>query len=254
MIDLHCHILPGVDDGAQSLSDSLMMARKAVEQGIKKLVASPHHLNNAYENPKSLILDRVKELNEVLRVEQIDLEIVPGQEVRIHGEMLQGYERGEILPVNHTPYILVEFPSNHVPRYTEKLFYDLQMNGLIPVIVHPERNQEIIERSDILYQLVKKGAVTQVTAASLCGDFGKKIRNFSLQLVENNLTHFVASDAHNITNRGFKMSEAFSVIEKKYGNDIVFMFKENASLLIEGKHVYKEDPTHIKRKKLFNLF
>jgi protein-tyrosine phosphatase len=254
MIDIHCHILPGVDDGAQSLSDSLNMARMAVNQGIRKIVATPHHLNNAYENPKHSIIERVKELNEALRLEKIDLEILPGQEVRIHGEMLQGYETGEILPVNHTPYILVEFPSNHVPRYTEKLFYDLQVSGLIPVIVHPERNQEIIENPDLLYRFVKKGAFTQITAASICGDFGKKIRNFSLQLVEANQTHLIASDAHNIKNRSFKMSEAFEVIEKKYGINAVFLFKENAELLIEGKYICKEDPEHIKKKKLFKLF
>ncbi|NWQ41092.1 tyrosine protein phosphatase [Bacillus sp. EB106-08-02-XG196] len=254
MIDLHCHILPGVDDGAQSLSDSLSMARKAVEQGIQRIVATPHHMNNSYENPKHSIMDRVKDLNEKLQEEKIELEVLPGQEVRIHGEMMEGYKAGEILPVNHTPYLLVEFPSNHVPRYTEKLFYDLQMNGLIPVIVHPERNQEIIERPELLYQLVKKGAMTQVTAASICGDFGKKIRNFSIQLIEANLTHFIASDAHNTTTRTFKMRDAFGVIEKKFGNEMVYYFGENANLLIDGKHVYKEDPERIKRKRIFYLF
>jgi protein-tyrosine phosphatase len=254
MIDIHCHILPGVDDGAQSLSDSITMAERAAELGIHTIVATPHHKNGRYENTQQSIIDRVKELNEAIRTEKIDIEIIPGQEVRIHGEMLQGYEVGEILTVNHSPYVLVEFPSNHVPRYTEKLFYDLQMKGLVPVVVHPERNQEIIERSDILYTLVKKGALTQVTAGSVCGDFGKKVKNFSLQLIEANLTHFIASDAHNITSRGFKMSDAFRVIEKKYGMDMVYMFEENAALLIGGKHVYKEDPEHIKRKKLFKLF
>ncbi|SDN05266.1 tyrosine-protein phosphatase [Bacillus sp. OK048] len=254
MIDLHCHILPGVDDGAQSLAQALEMARKAVEQGIHTIVATPHHLNNSYENPKQQILASVEELNQQLRNENIDVKVLPGQEVRIHGEMIEGYLAGEILPVNHTPYVLVEFPSNHVPRYTEKLFYELQVNGLIPVIVHPERNQEIIECSELLYQLVKKGALTQITAASVCGDFGKKIKNFSLQLIENNLTHVIASDAHNVTRRTFKMREAFAVIEQKYGNEMAYYFDDNAALMIEGKHVYKEDPERIKRKKLFNLF
>lgn len=254
MIDLHCHILPGVDDGAQSLSDSINMAKIAIEQGIHKIVATPHHLNNSYENPKQSIIERVQLLNEALHKEKIELEVLPGQEVRIHGEMIDGFLKEEILPVNHTPYILVEFPSNHVPRYTEKLFYNLQMKGLIPVIVHPERNQEIIERSDILYQLVKKGALTQITAASICGDFGKKIRNFSLQLVEANLTHFIASDAHNITNRGFKMREAFGVIGQKYGNEMVYYFEENAALVTEGMQVYKEEPERIKKKRLFQFF
>jgi protein-tyrosine phosphatase len=254
VIDLHCHILPGVDDGAQSLSDSINMARKAVEQGVHTIVATPHHMNNRYENPKHLIIDRVEELNKKLIEENIDLKILSGQEVRIHGELIEGYKVGEILPLNHTSYLLVEFPSNHVPRYSEKLFYDLQMNGLTPVIVHPERNQEIIESPEILYQLVKKGALTQVTAGSIIGDFGKKIKNFSLQLFEANLTHFIASDAHNINGRSFKMRDAFGIIEKKYGTDIAYMFEENAALAISGKHVYKEDPERIKRKRLFHIF
>lgn len=254
MIDLHCHILHGIDDGARDLSESVRMAKKAVEQGIRTIVATPHHLNNRYENPKQSIIDRVRKLNQVLLEEKIDLNVLPGQETRIYGEMVEGYEIGEILPINHTQYVLVEFSSGHVPRYTEKLFYDLQTKGLIPVIVHPERNQEIIERPELLYQLVKKGALTQVTAASICGDFGKKIKSFSLQLIEANLTHFIASDAHNTSNRTFKMREAFDMVQAKYGNDMVYLFEENAELVIEGSHVYKEVPERIKKKKFFNIF
>jgi protein-tyrosine phosphatase len=254
MIDLHCHLLPGVDDGARDLSESIKMAQKAVEQGIHTIVATPHHLNNRYENPKQTIIDRVGELNNLLQEEKIDLNVLPGQETRIYGEMVEGYEIGEILPINHTQYVLVEFSSTHVPRYTEKLFYDLQMKGLVPVIVHPERNQEIVERPELLYSLVKKGALSQVTAASLCGDFGKKIKKFSLQLVEANLTHFIASDAHNTSNRTFKMREAFGIIQAKYGNDLVYLFQENAELVIEGSHIYKEVPERIKKKKFFQIF
>jgi len=254
MIDLHSHILPGVDDGARDLSESVNMAKKAVEQGIHTIVATPHHLNNRYENPKQTIIDRVRELNKALLEEKIDLNVLPGQETRIYGEMVEGYEIGEILPIDNTQYVLVEFSSSHVPRYTEKLFYDLQTKGLVPVIVHPERNQEIIERPDVLYKLVEKGALTQVTAASICGDFGKKIKNFSMQLIEANLTHFIASDAHNTVNRTFKMREAFDIVQNKYGNDLVYLFKENAELVIEGSHIYKEVPERIKKKKFFNLF
>lgn len=254
MVDLHCHILPGVDDGAENLSESISMAKKAVEQGIHTIVATPHHLNSHYENPKQQIIARVEELNKAFIQEKIDLKILPGQETRIYGEMIEGIERGEILPINGTQYVLVEFPSNHVPRYTEKLFYDIQMNGLVPVIVHPERNQEIIERQEILYQLVKKGALSQITATSVCGDFGKKIKSFSLQLIEANLTHFIASDAHNTRHRTFKMREAFKTIKEKYGNDLVYLFKENAELVIEGSHVYKEVPERVKKKKFFKIF
>jgi protein-tyrosine phosphatase len=254
MIDLHCHILPGLDDGAQNLSESISMARKAVEQGITTIVATPHHLTSSYENPKQVIMSRVEELNQALLQEKIDLQVLPGQEVRIHGEMVDGYKLGDILPVDNTQYVLVEFSSSHVPRYTEKLFYDLQLNGLIPVIVHPERNQELIERPEMLYQFVKKGAMTQVTAASICGDFGKKIKNFSHQLIEANLTHFIASDAHNTSTRTFKLREAYNTVQAKYGNELVYMFTENAALVLDGKHAYKEVPERVKKKKFFQLF
>ncbi|MBI0577964.1 tyrosine protein phosphatase [Neobacillus cucumis] len=254
MVDLHCHILPGVDDGAKDLSQSIKMAKKAVEQGIHFIVATPHHLTSRYENPKKEILQHVEQLNQALKQENINLTVLPGQETRIYGELLEGYELGEILPINNTQYVLVEFSSGHVPRYTERLFYDLQVKGLIPVIVHPERNQEIIEQPEILYQLVKKGALSQVTASSITGDFGKKIKNFSLQLIEANLTHFIASDAHNTVNRTFKVREAFDLVQAKYGNDMVYLLEDNAELAIEGQHVYKEVPERIKKKKLFKIF
>lgn len=253
MIDIHCHILPGVDDGAKNVEDSLTMAREAANEGIHKIIATPH-LNNQYGNRKELIIAKVIELNHALQVAGIDVTILPGQEPRIYGEILEDIEKNEIQTLNDSQYIFIEFPSNHVPRYTEKLLFDLQVKGLTPIIVHPERNSELIERPEVLYNLVEKGALTQVTASSLCGYFGKKIKGFSIQLIEANLTHFIASDAHNIVNRSFKMEEAFNLIDSKFGIDYVYLYQENAELLIAGKNVMKEMPVPIKRKKKFLLF
>lgn len=255
MIDIHCHILSGIDDGAKDLNDSLALAKAAVIEGIHTIIATPHHKNGSYENPKPFILEKVEELNQLLQSENIPLTILPGQEPRIFGELLEDYRNGEILTLaNGGQYVFVELPSGHVPRYTEQLLFDIQMSGLTPIIVHPERNQEMIENPDLLYQLVKRGALTQITASSTAGYFGKKIKKFSLQLIEANLTHFIASDAHNLENRSFKMVEAFAEIEKKYGNDMVYLFTENAELLVEGKAVYKEPPIRTKSKKFLGIF
>ena len=178
MVDLHCHILPGIDDGAQNLSDSIEMAKQAVDEGIHTIVATPHYIKNVYENNKQTILTKTAELNDALKTAGIDLQILPGQEPRIDGDLLTNLDKGEVITLAGSPYLFIEFPSAHVPRYTEKLFYDLQQNGLIPIIVHPERNREIIERPEMLYQFVNNGALTQVTAGCLCGDFGKKIKEF----------------------------------------------------------------------------
>ncbi|NMD70163.1 tyrosine protein phosphatase [Bacillus sp. DNRA2] len=254
MIDVHCHILPNVDDGAENIQASMAMAREAVRQGITTIIATPHHKNNQYENPKPQILTKVTELNQALANEKIPLTVLPGQEIRISGEVLEDYQNQEILSLAHSNYFLIELPTGHVPRYTEKLLYDLQMEGLVPIIAHPERNQELVQSPDLLYQFVKKGALTQITAASVCGAFGKKIKQFSLQLIEANLTHFVASDAHNLVNRTFMMQQAYQQIESKYGIDAVYMFRENAELLVDGERVFKEMPERIKKKKIFGLF
>ena len=254
MIDLHCHILAGIDDGAQTMADSLDMARAAVNEGIQTIIATPHHKNGRYENTKLEIIDRVAELNDRLKEENIPLDILPGQEPAIHGGLLSGLTLGEVGTLNHTQYIFIELPAGHVPRYTEKLLYDLQLEGKVPVIVHPERNQEITERPEILYKLVKNGALSQLTASSVSGNFGKKIKSFSEQLIDANLVHFIASDAHNTNKRGFHMEHAYTNIDTRYGVDMVYFFKENAELLINDRNVYKEVPQPVKKKKFLGLF
>ena len=255
MIDIHCHIVFGVDDGAKDLNDSIEMAKAAVDEGITTIIATHHHHNGQYTNSKQDIISRVEILNDELKQRQIPLNILPGQEPRIYGEILGDYNNGQILTLNNSDkYIFIELPSGHVPRYTEKLLFDIQMKGLVPIIVHPERNQEIIENSDILYQFVKKGACSQVTASSVAGYFGKKIKKFSLQLIEANLTHFIASDAHNLSSRSFKMREAYAVVEKEFGMNGVYLFQENAELLIDSKTIYKEIPTRVKKRKILGIF
>ncbi|WP_406944938.1 tyrosine-protein phosphatase [Halobacillus sp. SY10] len=255
MIDLHSHILPGVDDGAQTVEESIQMAEAAVKDGITKIVATPHHRNGAFDNFKNDILIQVTELNRTFRERGIELEVLPGQESRIHGEMIDGLDADEILPVNHeTTYVFVEFPSSSVPKYANQLLFDLQVAGYKPIIVHPERNKQIMENPDLLYSFVKKGAFVQVTAASVCGKFGKKIKKFSHQLIKANLAHLIASDAHNTTSRGFCMKDAYSEVRESFGLDMVYLMSENAENVIAGNILQAEPPEHIKKKGLFSLF
>jgi protein-tyrosine phosphatase len=255
MIDIHCHILPGLDDGASDLEESLEMARLAEKEGIRKIVATPHHQNGKYTNKKAEIIEKTIELNRHLQAEQIDVEILPGQEPRIYGEFLDGLAKNDILTVaHHSTYVLVELPCNHVPRYTEQLLFDIQMKGLTPVIVHPERNFGLMEQPDKLYKFVKNGAAAQVTAASLTGYFGKRIQKFTEDIIEANLAHFFASDAHNTKGRAFKMAEAKELIAKKFGTDTLHMLMDNAQMAVDGQHIFMEMPNRIEKKKLFWIF
>jgi protein-tyrosine phosphatase len=254
MIDIHSHILPGVDDGAQTLDDSIEMAKAAVAQGIHTIVATPHHRNNQFVNFRADILTRVDELNCKIKEAKIPIEILPGQETRIYGDLAEGLTAEEILPVNlNTPYILVELPTSTVPRYTNRLLYELQVGGFTPIIVHPERNSEFLTKPEKLYELVKNGVLTQVTAASLVGKFGKKIKKFSHEIVQANLTHFLASDAHNLHNRGFLMQEAIQDIDETYGIDLIYSYRENAELMIKGKTIVGEVPERIIRRRFLGI-
>ncbi|WP_173918690.1 tyrosine-protein phosphatase [Halobacillus sp. Marseille-Q1614] len=255
MIDIHSHILPGVDDGAQTMEESIQMAQEAVEEGITTILATPHHQNGHYNNYKNDILIQVNELNRQLREKNIPLTVLPGQETRIYGEFVEGLQNNEILPLNETTdYVFIEFPFDTVPKYASNLLFNLQVEGYKPVIVHPERNKRIQENPNVLYSLIKNGAFAQLTAASLTGKFGGTAKKVSKQLIEANLVHLIASDAHNVKSRTFHMKKAYDVIKKEYGQDMVYFFSENAYYLIENDNLASETPEHVKKKKVFGLF
>ncbi|MCY9090013.1 tyrosine-protein phosphatase [Bacillus mojavensis] len=254
MIDIHCHILPSMDDGARSLADSIEMARGAVREGIRTIIATPHHKNGSYENEQTAVREAADLLNKRLMKEEIPLTVLPGQEIRIYGDLKRELAEGRLLSLNDTKYILIEFPFDHVPRYAEQLFYDLQLKGYIPVIAHPERNSEIRENPSLLYHLIEKGAASQLTTGSLAGVFGKQMKAFSLRLAEANLIHFLASDAHNLKTRDFRYQEALRVLEKEFGTEYSYMLTENAELLLHNQAIYRQAPQPVKRKKRFGLF
>lgn len=254
MIDIHSHILPGVDDGAKTEADSIAMAKAAIDEGIDTIIATPHHRNGQFENDRQMILTNVSILNDLFAKEDIPLTVLPGQEVRINGDMIEDIHNGELLALNDTKYLFVEFPSDHVPRYAKQMLFDIQVAGYTPIIVHPERNRELLEHPSKLYEFVRKGALTQVTAGSVVGKFGKSIQKFSNQLIEANQTHFIASDAHNTTTRGFVMNDAFQDVKNKHGHDYFYMLMENSQLLVDNMNVNRMEPEMIRKKKFLGLF
>ena len=135
----------------------------------------------------------------------------------MHGEILENIQNDDICFIDEmNQYVLIEFPTSSVPDYSERLFFELQSAGITPVIVHPERNHAILKDPSILYEFVSRDILAQVTAASYIGKFGREIEKLSEQLIEANLVHFLASDAHNVTSRKFHMEEAFGKLQKQH--------------------------------------
>ncbi|PEJ59493.1 tyrosine protein phosphatase [Bacillus sp. AFS002410] len=248
MIDLHCHILPGLDDGPKTMEESIGMARAAVANGIHTIIASPHHQNGRYNTDRKTILEKIEQLNHVLQENEIHLTILPGQEIRLYGELIQDFELNQIVSINDgMRYALCELPSSHIPRFANRLFYEMQANRITPILVHPERNKVLINEPDILYDFVQKGILTQITASSLTGKFGKKIQKFSFKCIESNLAHTVASDAHNTGSRSFQLSEAYEIIREKFGIETEFLLKENVGSIVNSDILYPEQPLKLKQ-------
>lgn len=211
MIDLHCHYLPGIDDGAETLEQALDLARAAVADGITVAAMTPHVHVGRYENSLSSILQAVVGFKRALAHEHIPLQIVPGGEVRLSSEIIEWLEQDE-LPylgvVDGYRIMLLELPHDRVPVGSDRLARWLLENKVRPMIAHPERNKEVMGNIDKLYPFVDMGCYFQVTAASLIGEFGRTAQDIALKMVEHDWVTVLATDAHNLEYRSPRMTAA----------------------------------------------
>lgn len=201
MIDIHCHILPGIDDGSPNLEESLAMADIAIKDGVRTIVATPH-IKGEVHSPQFL-QQQVAELNEVLKKRNYPLQILRGADV---SAMLPPQEIAHYT-INGGKYFLLEFPHSHLPLHASDMVFAMLLAGLLPIITHPERNPSIIREPERLFSLVDAGCLVQVTAGSLTGNFGPDSRDCAAYLLKMGQVHFLASDAHSSTHRTPVLSE-----------------------------------------------
>ena len=237
MIDIHNHLVVGVDDGAATEEDAINLMKQAESQGIKGIIATPHHRVFDWYTEVEDVRRHVNALNQIAEENQIDITIYPGQEIHAYGEVLDNIQSGLDMGLNDSKYLLIELPSAEVPFYIDQLFYNIQMKGYIPVIAHPERNKEISQRPSKLTDLVEKGALAQITAGSITGVQGERIQKLSIEMLRTNHAHFVASDAHHVERRPFLMREALDVLKQEGLDDVVDRLLYNAEQIIQNKTI-----------------
>lgn len=254
MIDIHNHVLVGVDDGPQSLDETIALLKQASAQRIKGIVVTPHHLHPRYDNTFETVLKGLDELNNIEEIAQLNLHLYPGQEIRITDKIFEEIEQQRIYGINKSRYLLIELPSNEVPHYSKKLLYEIQTKGFVPIIAHPERNKAIAKDINLLYALINNGALSQITASSLTGELGKNIQKLSIQMLEHNLVHFVASDAHHSESRPFSLDALFSTPKLKNIESVISVLLNNNESMIQDKSVVMGRPIEFKRNKFFGLF
>ncbi len=201
MIDLHCHMLPGIDDGAQTIDEALELAHAAVANGIKRCVLTPHMHEGRYANNRSSLLPEFEQFRDTLRESGVDLEIGLAAEVRIGFEILGWLKNGEIPFLGKhdgKDVMLLELPHDQIPVGADKLAARLLADGIQPLIAHPERNKHVIRNLDAINPFVEMGCLLQVTAGSVAGAFGPPAQKRAHQLLEKGWVHILATDAHNI--------------------------------------------------------
>lgn len=219
MIDLHCHMLPGIDDGATDLEMALAMARMAVEDGVRRQACTPHIYPGMYENTGDGIRDAIAKLQAELDRHGIVLQLMQGADVHLQPNLVASIRAGQIPTLNGSRYLLLE-PPHHVapPRFDESLF-ELRMAGIVPVITHPERLSWIEDHYEAFIHAVAEGAWMQVTAGSLTGRFGRRARYWAERMLDEGLVHLLATDAHDLGNRAPRLAEGRDAAALRVGEE-----------------------------------
>lgn len=248
MIDLHCHILPGIDDGSPDWESSLAMAQIAAEDGIEGVVCTPHWVFGLYENTHSVVLNATQELRARLNARAIALEVYPGSELRLDFNLVQGIESKQLMTLNDSGrYALIELPEQVLPQQMANFFGDLLSRDITPLIAHPERNRVLIRHPERLFEWVQMGALCQITASSVLGRFGKEIRNFSISLLEHDLIHVLATDSHGPRSRVPRLGEGLKAVANVVGEERAReMVLETPRRIVRGENVSTPDPVPFK--------
>lgn len=251
MIDIHSHIIPGIDDGAKNIEMTLEMLKNAEKNGTKEIVATPHYLLEYGEAKINEVKEHVKEINTLLEEEKIDVKVYSGQEVYFSERILEDYIEGNIGTINDSKYMLIEFDMH---KFDENIFdtlYELQVRDIVPIIAHPERYKFFREQPSFINRFIDEGYLFQVNAGSIEGRFGESVKKTANLFLDNNIYNFIGSDAHNNSNRNTGLNTAFDLIDKKINIEIL----GNSSEKILKNEKIEFSGVKIKQKKsIFSFF
>lgn len=239
MIDIHTHLIPNVDDGSDSVEETLRLAQAAVDEGIRHTVLTPHHNLNWFKNEKDKVLKLTKEVEKVIEEANIPLTVSPSQEIRMNEEFIDELLAGNYLPLDKEgKYYLVEFSWGDFPSFGRAYLQRMLDHDIIPVIAHPERQKAFLEDRHLLKELIDMGCLSQVTATSIVGGYSERIQKASHDMMRDNLIHVIASDAHNVVERPFNFTSALDVLEEEYSLEYKEYLVTNAEKIMMSQSIH----------------
>ncbi|HXW16786.1 MAG TPA: CpsB/CapC family capsule biosynthesis tyrosine phosphatase [Candidatus Acidoferrales bacterium] len=233
MVDIHCHILHSLDDGADSLETSIQMAESAIADGITHIIATPH-ANSTYPFDPDAIRQRRDELQGHFDGKLV---LATGCDFHLSFENIEDLRLNPLkYTLNQKNYLLVEFNDFSIPQAMDQTLHHLQLYGATPIVTHPERNPLIRSNPERLYRWIRQGCYVQVTAQSLLGRFGSQAQLLAEMWLEEGIIHFIASDAHNLTSRQLKLKEAYDKVAEEKGEKVArSLFEENPRAAFDGQ-------------------
>jgi protein-tyrosine phosphatase len=250
MIDIHTHLLPQVDDGASDWDESLAMIRQAVRDGIEGAVCTPHVLNVLDEPFESKVLFKFQQLQQLIKKNGIAFTVWLGAEIHCQAKF---HPLSRMATLNgNQKYLMMELPMGELPMDAGERLFNLSLEGITPILAHPERNAVIIKNRELVYQFVQQGVMVQINAGSLTGEFGKTIRQTAFELVDRRMVHAVASDGHSAGTRPMLMKKARDLAAEKWGKAVAQrLFYDNPRKMVMGDSIESEEPQAPAEKKSF---
>jgi len=257
VIDLHNHLLPGIDDGAKKLEETLEFLRLAARDGVKVVVATPHMKPGVYDNRREIILQRVALVREAQRGDEAEgVTLLPGAEVYYTADLTARARANELMTVgDRGRYLLLELPYQQTPMRVDDTIFQLRLLGITPLMAHPERVAYYLEDIERVAASVRLGALMQVTASSLTGRFGDTARDFARALLQRNLGHVLASAGHDVRYRPPILSEAVRAAASLVGETAARRLVEDTpQAILDGREVEVEEARPpFRRRGLFSL-
>ena len=251
MIDIHSHIIPGIDDGSKDMEMTLEMLKNAEKEGIKEIVATPHYLLEYGEAKIEEVKEHVNKINTILEKEKIDLKVYSGQEVYFTEKIIEDYIEGNIGTINDSRYMLIEFPMQRFDENTFEIIYELQVRGIVPIIAHPERYKFFIENPSFINNFINEGYLFQVNTGSIEGKFGERVKKTANIFLENNIYSFIGSDAHNNSSRNTGLKNAIILIKQNINIDIL---ENNSEKVLKNDKIEFLGNKIKEKKSIFSFF
>lgn len=245
MIDIHAHILPGIDDGAEDMYDTLEMARMAADSGVDKIIATSHcNIPGMYGNYFGReYIDRYESVVRAVRKEKIPIEILPGMEVFSTEDLPELIVNHKIMPLNQSRYILMEFAFDEDPEFADSILKRVEEVGARPVIAHAERYEFIQDYPQIAYRWFRKGYVIQANKGSFLGRFGEGPKRAADSLLRHNLISVIASDAHSPLQRTPYMMDVYEELSREYSeNHLDVLFQYNPARICDNREILRLEP------------